>query len=279
MAYIRERFLSKDKEILIVKKYHNQFAMPTKEKIKKRRAPRVTESSDYQKTKNERHRREKYMRLLADNFKAGDYYITFTTAEKLTAEEFKAAMRKFMRKLRSAYEERMGEKIKFFRTMENLIGRGRPHAHMLVSKFCPPETIRGLLEGMWEEGHVSVQIYGGKASDAYNISSYFSKQDKKEHGAKIDTSRGNLIRRQPAKAIIHRETFSDEIIAPKGYFVVKPLSYTTKTEVGDYQIAVFQKIDEVKSENDRNGRMAEKSNKKISRGSKSQPGTTSRKND
>ncbi|MBQ6481731.1 MAG: hypothetical protein IJI45_11485 [Anaerolineaceae bacterium] len=268
MAYIQERFLSADKNILIVKKYHNLFAMPTKESLRKKRGPAVNQTTESQKKKNERHRKEKNMRLLIDNFQAGDYYITFTTAEKLTAEEFKAEMKNFMRRLRREYERRMGEKLKYFRVMENLIGRGRPHAHMLIPKFCPAEIIRGLLDGMWSAGHVRVDIYGGKAQDAYNVASYFSKQEKKEHGAKIDTSRGNLIRKKPKKEIIHRETFREEIIAPKGYYVVKPLSHNIKTDAGDYQIAVYQKIERVKSVNDRTGRMAEKSIKKISRCSK-----------
>lgn len=265
MAYIQERFLSADKNILIVKKYHNLFAMPTKETLRKKRGPAVNQTTETQEKKNERHRKEKNMRLLIDNFKAGDYYITFTTAEKLTAEEFKAEMKNFMRRLRREYEKRMGEKLKYFRVQENLIGRGRPHAHMLIPKFCPAEIIRGLLDGMWAAGHVSVDIYGGKAQDAYNVASYFSKQDKKEHGAKIDTSRGNLIRKKPKKEIIHRETFRDEIIAPKGYYVVKPLSHNIKTEAGDYQIAVYERVNSV---NDRARRMAEKSTKKVSRCSK-----------
>jgi hypothetical protein len=279
MAYIQERFISADKKILIVKKYHNLFAMPTKEPLRKKRGPAVNKTTESQEKKNERHRKEKNMRLLIDNFKAGDYYITFTTAEKLTAEEFKAEMKNFMRRLRREYEKRMGEKLKYFRVMENLIGRGRPHAHMLIPKFCPAEIIRGLLDGMWAAGHVSVDIYGGKAQDAYNVASYFSKQDKKEHGAKIDTSRGNLIRKKPKKEIIHRETFRDEIIAPKGYYVVKPLSHNIKTDAGDYQIAVYQKIERVNSVNDRAGRMAEKSTKKVSRCSKSKSGNAARKND
>jgi hypothetical protein len=279
MAYIQERFLSADKNILIVKKYHNLFAMPTKETLRKKRGPAVNQTTEAQEKKNERHRKEKNMRLLIDNFKSGDYYITFTTAEKLTAEEFKAEMKNFMRRLRREYEKRMGEKLKYFRVQENLIGRGRPHAHMLIPKFCPAEIIRGLLDGMWEAGHVSVDIYGGSAQDAYNVSSYFSKQDKKEHGAKIDTSRGNLIRKKPKKEIIHRETFRDEIIAPKGYYVVKPLSHNIKTDAGDYQIAVYQKIERVNSVNDRAGRMAEKSTKEVSRRSKSKPGHAARKND
>jgi hypothetical protein len=279
MAYIQERFLSADKNILIVKKYHNLFAMPTKETLRKKRGPAVNQTTEAQEKKNERHRKEKNMRLLIDNFKSGDYYITFTTAEKLTAEEFKAEMKNFMRRLRREYEKRMGEKLKYFRVMENLIGRGRPHAHMLIPKFCPAEIIRGLLDGMWAADHVNVDIYGGKAQDAYNVASYFSKQDKKEHGAKIDTSRGNLIRKKPKKEIIHRETFRDEIIAPKGYYVVKPLSHNIKTDAGDYQIAVYQKIERVNSVNDRAGRMAEKSTKEVSRRSKSKSGNAARKND
>lgn len=269
MAYIREIFKSIDGKLMIVKKHHNLFAMPTKAKIKQKRMPKVNESEDKQIKINERHRKEKYMRLIADNFKAGDYYMTFTTNEKMTADEFKENFRGFMKRFRREYEKRTGKKIKYFRVMENLIGRGRPHAHMLVPNFCPVELVRGIMAGLWQDGHIRVDVYGGMAQDAYNLSSYFSKQEKKEHGAKIDTSRGNLIRREPKKEVIHAETFRDEIIAPKGWRVVKPLSYNTRTETGfAYQIAVFEKIEKVNFNNERLGEVQRESKKTVQRSSK-----------
>lgn len=274
MSYVHEKFISADKKIIIEKKHHNLFAMPTKEKIKQRRLPKANETEETQEKINERIRREKYMRLLADNFHAGDFYITFTTAEKMTAEEFRLSMKNFMKRLRREYKKRTGEKIKYFRVLENLIGRGRPHAHMLLPKFCPAEQIRGIMSGLWPDGHVSVQIYGGQAEDAYKVASYFTKQDKKEHGAKIDTSRGNLIRREPKKEIVHAETFRDEIIAPAGYRVVKNLSYNTTTSAGyDYQIAVFEKLEETgRGKGNDAGRRNGKSKKAASGSTKQKPG-------
>lgn len=280
MAYIRETFKSVDGKLMIVKKHHNLFAMPTKVKVRQKRMPKVNETEDKQVKINERHRKEKNMRLIADNFKAGDYYMTFTTDKKMTADEFKENFRMFMKRFRREYEKRTGEKIKYFRVMENLIGSGRPHAHMLVSNFCPVELVRGIMAGLWQEGNVKVDVYGGMAQDAYNLSSYFSKQDKKEHGAKIDTSRGNLIRREPKKEVIHAETFRDEIIAPKGWRVVKPLSYNTTTETGfPYQIAVFEKIEKVNFKNERLGKVQRESKKTVQRSSKQKSGTHARKND
>lgn len=255
MSYIRESFISTDKKIMIVKKHHNIFFMPTKEKIKQRRLPKTNETKLKQEKINERLRREKYMRLLADNFRAGDFYCTLTTTEKMTAEEFKHSIQNFMKRLRREYTRRTGEKIKYFRVLENLEGKGRPHAHIMLPKFCPVESIRGLMEGIWQDGHVSVQVYGGRAKDAYNIAGYFTKQNKKSQGAKIDTSRGNLIRREPKKEVIHAETFSDEIKPPKGYQIVKSLTYNTFTEAGfDYQIAVFEKIEGGNASDDMAGR-------------------------
>jgi hypothetical protein len=249
--YIRERFISIDKKIIVQKKHHNLFAMPTKEKIRQKRLPKKNETDVTQEKINERIRREKYMRLLADNFRAGDFYITFTTSEKMTAEDFKESVRRFMKRLRREYQKRTGEKIKFFRALENLIGRGRPHMHMILPNFCDAAEVRPLFRKLWPEGHVRVEIYGGAAKDAHGIANYFCKQDKKEHGAKIDTSRGNLIRREPKREIVHAETFSDEIKAPAGYYVVKSLSYHTVTAAGyDYQIAVFEKIEGSHSEDE-----------------------------
>jgi hypothetical protein len=245
MAYVKEIFKSKDKKIMIVKKHHAVYALPEKEKVKQKRIQKQNGTDETQEKINERLRKEKYMRLLADNFKAGDFYLTLTTKEKITAEEFKQAMKNFMKRFRREYEKRTGEKIKYFRVMENLQGNGRPHAHMIVPAFCSWEIARGLITAIWQEGFCEVKPYNGEATDAFNISSYFTKQGMKEKGAKIDTSRGNLIRREPKKEIIHAETFSDDIKPPKGYRVVKPLSFNTYTAAGyPYQIAVFQKIEE-----------------------------------
>lgn len=242
--YITEKFTSLDKRIIIQKKYHSHFAMPQKEKVKQKRLPKEKPTEEQQQRINERLRAEKYVRLLADNFFQGDYYITFTTKEKMSPEEFKLEMKRFMDRLRKEVMKRTGAKPKFFKALENLKGQGRPHGHMLINKFCEVEEIREVMARLWTAGFVRAEIYGGQIRDAHALSAYFTKQNKLEHGAKIDTSRGNLIRREPEKKVIHAETFRDEIKAPAGYVVVKDLSYNTVTAAGyDYQIAVFEKIE------------------------------------
>ena len=241
MAYTEEKWKSKDRRLIIVKKYHSLRVMPSDPKVRQRRAPRTNRTDEEQEAINERIRREKYLRLLADNFCAGDCYLTFTTAERMTADAFKAAMREFMKKLRRRCEKLSGRKLKYFRVLENLIGRGRPHAHMLIKRFCSDEELLAILEKIWPHGHVQLKVYAGKAIDAWQVSNYFTKQSMREHGARIDTSR-NLIRTEPKKRIIHRETFRDEIKAPKGYHVVKPYSYNTVTQDGyPYQVAIYER--------------------------------------
>lgn len=245
--YVHEKFISQDKRIIISKKHHSLCAMPLKPKIRQRRMPKVNETDWTQEKINERMRKEKYTRLLADNFHPGDFYLTLTTGEKMLAEDFKEAVQKFMRSLSRRYKKVTGERLKYFRALENM-SRGRPHAHLLIPAFCDSAEIRILMKEIWTLGHVKVEIYGGGAEDAANVAGYFTKESRKETGAKIDTSRGNLIRRKPTKKIVHAETFSDEIKAPKGYRVVKSLSYNTLTQSGyAYQIAVFEKIERGKA--------------------------------
>jgi hypothetical protein len=106
------------------------------------------------------------------------------------------------------------------------------------------------MRDIWPEGHAKVELYGGGAEDAANVAGYFTKQERRETGAKIDTSRGNLIRREPTKKVVHAETFRDDIKPPRGYRVVKSLSYNTFTAAGyPYQIAVFEKIERGKAKN------------------------------
>jgi hypothetical protein len=120
MAYITEKFISLDKRIIIQKKYHSHFAMPESSKVRKKRLPKEKPTEEQQKKINERLRAEKYVRILADNFFQGDYYITFTTKEKMTPEEFKLEMKRFMDRLRKEVMKRTGEKPKFFKALENL---------------------------------------------------------------------------------------------------------------------------------------------------------------
>lgn len=250
MAYIEEKFISVDKKVIIQKKHHSLFCMPNNSRIRQRRLPRTGTTDLTQEKINERVRKEKYTRLLADNFRGGDFYLTLTTSEKMTPDELKESVRKFMRSLGRQYKKTTGERLKYFRVLENLEGRGRPHAHLLIPSFCSPAEIRSLMRDIWPEGHAKVELYGGGAEDAANVAGYFTKQERRETGAKIDTSRGNLIRREPTKKVVHAETFRDDIKPPRGYRVVKSLSYNTFTAAGyPYQIAVFEKIERGKAKN------------------------------
>lgn len=242
MAYKNIKWTSQDGRIIISKKYHTCRTMPKNPKIKERRAPRTQETDPQQEKINERHRREKNIRLLADNFHPGDNFITLTTDERKSGEEFKKITKLFMDKLRRAVKK-TGQQLKYFRVLENLKGRGRPHAHLLINKFCDDGDLVKLLRKIWPHGFSQIKAYGGQITDAYNVASYYGKQSKKETGAKIDTSR-NLIRREPKKMVVHAETFRDEIKPPKGYRVVLPLSYNGYTQDGyPYQCAVFERSD------------------------------------
>lgn len=241
MAYTEEKWKSKDGRLIVSKKYHSVHVMPKDPKIKQKRAPRTGPTTETQEKINERHRQERNMRLIADNFQAGDFFLTFTTETRMTAEELKHAVKNMMDKLRRRCEKMSGEKLKYFRVLENLVGRGRPHAHMLVGRFCTDAEMLDILRKIWPHGHVQLKAFGGQAIDCWQVANYYSKQSKKENGARIDTSR-NLVRRAPKKRIIHRETFRDEIKPPKGYHVVKPVSYNSVTHDGyPFQIAIFER--------------------------------------
>ena len=245
MAYIRSFFESLDKRIMMVKKYHTRFVLPENPKVKQRRMPKVEQTTEKQAEVNNRQRIDKYFRLLADNFHAGDFWLTLTTEEAMTPEDFKGEMRGFMKRLRRFCKRKTESSLKYFRVLENLI-KGRPHADILIPKICSYEEMLSAIKELWTAGFAKLVPYGGAAEDAHQLASYYCKQNKKEHGAKIDTSRKNLIRREPKKKIIHAETFRDEIKAPQGYEIVKKLSYTIQTETGPYQVAVFRKVEDRK---------------------------------
>lgn len=243
MAYIKETWESLDGRFKIIKKHHSLRCIPETKDRKKKLFPTTEDQAKI----NNRHRREKYMRLLADNFHAGDYYITLTTDSWLSADELKAKVKYIMDVMRKECKKR-GAEFRWFRVLENIKSRGKPHAHLLVENFCEFQELKALLNKHWNHGFTKVENYGGDLMDAYRLASYCVKQTQggvnAASGAKIDTSRRNLIRREPKKTVVHSGTFREDIKPPKGYQEVKPISYDSYTSEGyPFQIRYYERTE------------------------------------
>ena len=269
MAYMKKKWVSRNKRFIIVDKYHSIRALP-KNGVRERRNTKTKNSSEQQEKINLRHRTEKLQRLIMDNFEVGDWWVAFTLEEKVSVPEFKKAYGKMIRHLRKFYEEH-GIDMKYIAVQENLEGRGRLHGHILLPAIPGVnfEKMKKALSDAWALGNTYFKPYEGATMDARRLAAYMTKEDtittklnekmqvRKAGGstkaldAEIKAKRSrvctslNLIRTKEVKTLIKRASFRKEIKAPKGYHVVRPLSYNGYTEDNfDYQHAVFERDDE-----------------------------------
>ena len=92
-----------------------------------------------------------------------------------------------------------------------------------------------------------MKLYGGHVRDAERLADYFTKEKIAARSGRIQPSR-NLIRTEPKRSRVSRsEVFKREIAAPKGYRLLKDLSYSTFTAEGyPLVIAFFERMPEVR---------------------------------
>lgn len=270
MSYVEKDWESRDSKVIIKDKYHTQRYSPTTPLVKERRKKSTSASTAQQIMINMRHRTDRLNRLILDNFSAGDWWVTFTISKQVSLEKFKTEYEKMMRKLRDEYRK-LGAELKYITVKENIHGKGRLHGHMLLPNIAFT-TLQKIMRKAWKLGNCNIKPYGGTALDAKQLASYITKEDTaetkllkrikaekdkadKETLKKLDedikaerssicTSR-NLVRREPKKRIVKRaETYSDAPRAPRGYHIVKQLSYSGYTADGyPYQHTVFERGD------------------------------------
>lgn len=274
MGYWKKSWKSRDGSVQIVDKYHSQKMQPRNPLVREKRRKRTGVSTPTQEQVNLRHRVDRLARLLLDNFTVGDWWITFKLADAVDAKAFRREYEKTIRRMRDAYRKG-GHELKYIAVLENLSGRGRMHGHIIVNNVSAFAGLKKLMRTAWQLGDCHIKPYGGEVMDAQRLASYMCKEDtigkalrkrKKimtaaRKGRKVDgrqlkkldriiTSERsricpstNLVRTKPKKEVVSRaETYREEIRAPKGYHVVKELSYNGWTVDGyPYQHAVYER--------------------------------------
>lgn len=275
MSYMQKRWMSAREQFIIQEKYHSQRNMPKNPLIRERRRPRSGAGTpDEQKMINLRHRTENLTKLIMDNFQEGDWWVAFTLKEMVGVKKFKDEYGKMLRRLRTHFHS-LGQEFKYIAVQENLEGRGRLHGHILIAGQMAFSEIKRIMGKVWKLGDCHAKPYAGDATDARGVAKYMTKQDtienrmEKKEGLiatgkmlgkvdkeavrkldiEIDSKRSvvcpskNLIRTPTEKKeIVRAETYREEIKAPKGYRVVKELSYNGWTADGyPYQHAVFER--------------------------------------
>jgi len=278
MGYIQSIWISADGRYVIRTKYHSRRYQPQKTKNRERRIAKQQGTSVCQSKINLRHRVDELAKLILNNFKKGDWWVTITIANRVGYEEYKVGYEKMMRKLRSFYKKQ-GMELKYIAVHENIEGKGRLHGHMLIPSLRGNVSeAKEILKKFWLVGDCDIRMYGGKFGDAKRLASYIAKEEtvlsKLDEQARliaeykktgetdikrmmnikqeIESLRSNicvsknLVRTKAKKVIITRaDTFSDKVRARKGYHVVPEFSYSFFTEEGyEHQQTVFE-ADEV----------------------------------
>lgn len=274
MGYWRKRWKSRDGKVQIVDKYHSQKMQPRNPLVREKRRKRSGTSTPTQEQVNLRHRVDRLARLLLDNFTVGDWWVTFKLAEPVDAKSFRREYEKMIRRMRDAYRK-TGHELKYIAVLENLSGRGRMHGHIIVNNVQPFSVLKKMMRAAWQLGDCHIKPYGGEVMDAQRLASYMCKEDvigkairnkqklqkAAKNGHKVDGRQlkkldhiivgersricpsTNLVRTKPKKEVVSRaETYREEIRAPRGYHVVKALSYNGWTVDGyPYQHAVYER--------------------------------------
>ena len=148
MAYfIREVIAGMVKEV-------EKWKRPTKEARREaKRAAKLNPTSEAQAKVNRENALRRLRLDINENFKARDYWLTFTYAREYapTDESCEQDYKKLMRAIRKEYKK-AGIEMKYI-SVCNQPGH-RPHIHLLISKGIALDAIQGL----WPYGRIDITL-------------------------------------------------------------------------------------------------------------------------
>lgn len=155
-----------------------------------KRSPRARPTTEEMIKLNEAHAAERLTDLLHANFKKGkDLYLTLTYKDEPTAEQAKAELERFLRKLRAAYKKE-GKELRYISVTEFL--NKRIHHHLVINDVSMSEAVMTL----WQQGFVKLDIIS--TDDLSQLAAYLIKEtsqtfrSKSMYGKRFNSSR-NLI--------------------------------------------------------------------------------------
>ena len=154
----------------------------------------------------------RYSILANANFKAGDYFITYTFkkgAMPATIAEHKVIWKKYRRKLRNYYKQ-LGKPFKYIYVFE--YEGVRPHFHILMNN----DDINLKSLPKWEYGTPHIEILDDR--DYHTIGKYFVKVSYEENRKKgmLGSSR-NLYRPVPKITVLNSPSWNTNPKAKEGY--------------------------------------------------------------
>lgn len=223
MAYMKKIRKTANQNIIEQKLYYSWRALPSIPKLQETRAKRIAITTQQQREINRRRATADLMMLIAENFKAGDLYLTLTYKGKVPpAEKIKKNMDNFLQNLRKCYKKKQ-ERLKYIALLENLYGSGRGHGHILMNAI--PDMDVNVLKKLWAQGRIKIELFGGSVDDSANLASYFKKERVEKNAGRIRTSQGLRRPREKKERVTRSECYNTaHIRPPKGYYMNKKLS-------------------------------------------------------
>ena len=177
---------------------------------------------------NLRNAQLRLMRLMCTNFEKGDLHITLTMGPNRSWGDTAKQIAKFLRKLRSVCQKKLGRALKYILVRED---RGvRPHWHLVCNRMpITPEELATL----WPFGLTGMQSLDGNPDYGW-LARYLLKQDKHdEKNHKRWSASKNLEEpvMTPPK-VLKRKALSSKPRVPKEYYV---LSYYHNATANGYE--------------------------------------------
>lgn len=173
---------------------------------------------------NERNRWKKLQRIIMANFKAGDWHLILKYKKGEAPDTYEEGLKhrqKFIGQMRKAYKK-AGIPFKWIAVTERG-KKGKVLHHHLVIEDIRRDGIRttDLIKEMWTYGtKFFVELY--EDGEYEKLAEYIVKAEGKEECCWCTYSRSrNLSVPRPKKETIHRRSWRNPPVAPKGWYVVK----------------------------------------------------------
>lgn len=218
MAYRRTEY--RMLKTIDVEKIHNgRYGAPGCKRLKKKKA-----TPEMIKKQNLWNVIKRLTRKINANFKTDDLHtvLTYRKEERLSPEESKKELSRFLRNMKYQYEK-VGKEFKYIVTTE--YRNTAIHHHLIINNEHEVKTM-SLVRKYWKRGRPKFVPLDDKG-DYKKLAEYFVKETEETfrdkdspHRTRYSCSR-NLITPQPDTEIISAKTFSKEPKPYKGYYIDK----------------------------------------------------------
>ncbi len=203
------------------------------------RGERVGITSEEQKIINQRHAEDKIRWIMNNNFRDGDYYLTYDYTKENrpeTKEEMRKDISDCLKKMRKEYRK-LGMELKYIHVME--IGAKKARHHHLVVNEIPVKILRKC----WTKGRIHITPLNTNGQYK-KLANYFIKYSSttKELQRKRYYSSKNLIIPEPDIEIVSANKYLEEPKAIKGYYVEKESIYSSIDKYTGYKYLTYTLI-------------------------------------